>query len=224
MSSGESFHPERTSTYKGGAASCPRCGAVIASSTVKDYASRCEGGLEFQLYAVCQRVPTRIQLDDGKHRIPEIWRFRTPSQTDLDAVQAAKEELDRLRPRWEAQDLIPTEDILEGEKTREPRNMGLIRWRDLFLPHQLLTNMVILEEICAAQTLARAELPEGEAEAVSLYLALMLSKVLDYNSVNTFWHTDSLATMHTFSRHDFAFRAAFCELESSRGAWSWAIK
>ena len=65
--------------------------------------------------------------------------------------------------------------------------MGLIRWRDLFLPRQLLTNVVILEEIRAAQARARAELPEAEAEAVSVYLAFILSKVVNYNSVNTFW-------------------------------------
>jgi adenine-specific DNA methylase len=94
-------------------------------------------------------------------------------------------------------------------------------WRDLFLPRQLLTNVVILEEIRAAQARARAELPEAEAEAVSVYLAFILSKVVNYNSVNTFWHYGRLTVAQTFSRHDFAFRPAFCEFEGARETVMW---
>jgi len=99
--------------------------------------------------------------------------------------------------------------------------MGLIRWRDLFLPRQLLTNVVILEEIRAAQARAQAELPEAEAEAVSVYLAFILSKVVNYNSVNTFWHYGRRTVTQTFSRHDFAFRPAFCEFEGARETVMW---
>jgi adenine-specific DNA methylase len=140
------------------------------------------------MYAVCSQVPVNLTYRNGEVKVRYLWRFRAPTQADLDAVRAAEEELARLRPRWEAQDLIPTEEIAEGEKTKEPRNMGLMRWRNLFLPRQLLTNVVVLEEIRDAQVRVRAELPEAEAEAVSVYLALILSKVVNYNSVNTFWH------------------------------------
>jgi adenine-specific DNA methylase len=84
---------------------------------------------------------------------------------------------------------------------KRPREYGMPRWRDLFLPRQLLTNVVILEEILAAQSRARAELPEAEAEAVCVYLAFMLSKVVNYNSVNTFWHYGRQTVTQTFSRH-----------------------
>ena len=166
-------------------------------------------------------MPVKLTYKNGEVKIRYLWRFRPPTQADIEAVQAAKEELARLQPRWEAQDLIPTEDIPEGEKTREPRNMGLIRWRDLFLPRQLLTNVVILEEICTAQARARAELPEAEAEAVSVYLAFILSKVVNYNSVNTFWDYTRRKGAQTFSRHDFAFRPAFCEFEGARETVLW---
>ena len=166
-------------------------------------------------------MPIKLTYHNGDVRIRYLWHFRAPTPADLDAVRAAEEELARLRLRWEAQDLIPTEEIPEGEKTKEPRNMNLMRWRDLFLSRQLLTNVVILEEIRAAQARAHTELLASEAEAVSVYLAVMLSKVVDYNSVNTFWHTGSLAPMHTFSRHDFAFRSAFCEFEGARETVLW---
>ena len=190
--------------------------------TVKTIARSREGGLAAQMYAVCSQVPVKLTYKDGDVKIRYLWRFRAPTQADLEAVQAAKEELARLRPRWEAQDLIPTEDIPEGEEdARAARIWDCIRWRDLFLPRQLLTNVVILEEIRAAQARARAELPEAEAEAVSVYLAFILSKVVNYNSVNTFWHYGRRTVAQTFSRHDFAFRPAFCEFEGARETVMW---
>jgi putative DNA methylase len=192
--------------------------------SVKTIARSREGGLETQMYAICSQVPVKLTYRNGDVKVGYLWNFRLPAPADFEAAQSAEEELGRLRPRWEAQDLIPTEDIPEGEKTREPRNMGLVRWRDLFLPRQLLTNVVILEEIRAAQARVRAELPAAEAEAVCVYLALMLSKVVDYNSVNTFWHNIALASMHTFSRHDLAFRSAFCELDGARQLMPWAAE
>jgi putative DNA methylase len=218
----ERWDPRGTPTFKDGKAICPRCGQITDGEDVKTIARSREGGLAAQMYAVCSQVPVKLTYKNGDVKTRYLWRFRAPSQADLAAVQAAEEELAQLRPRWEAQDLIPTEDIPEGEKTREPRNMGLIRWRDLFLPRQLLTNVVILEEIRAAQAQARAELPEAEAEAVSVYLAFILSKVVNYNSINTFWDYTRRKGAQTFSRHDFAFRAAFAEFEGARETVMWA--
>jgi hypothetical protein len=64
-------------------------------------------------------------------------------------------------------------------------------------------------------------LSEAEAEAVSVYLAFILSKVVNYNSVNTFWHYGRLTVAQTFSRHDFAFRTAFSEFEGARETVMW---
>jgi putative DNA methylase len=217
----ETWDPRGTPTFKDGKAICPRCGQIMDGEVVKTIARSREGGLAAQMYAVCSQVPIKLTYKNGDVKIRYMWRFRAPTQADLTAVQASEEELARLGPRLDAQDLIPTEDIPEGEKTREPRNMGLIRWRDLFLARQLLTNVVILEEIRAAQGRARAELPEAEAEAVSVYLAFILSKVVNYNSVNTFWHYGRRTVAQTFSRHDFAFRPAFCEFEGARETVLW---
>ncbi len=219
---GKKGKPEASiATFKDGKALCPRCGHVMDGDEVKAIARSREGGLAAQMYAICSQVPVKLIYKNGDVKIRGLWRFRAPSRADFDAVQAAEEELARLRPRWEAQDLIPTEEIPDGDKTREPRNMGLMRWRDLFLPRQLLTNVVMVEEIRAVQVRARAELPEPKAEAVSVYLAFMLSKVVNYNSVNTFWDYTRKKGAQTFSRHDFAFRAAFCEFAGARETVMW---
>ncbi len=176
------------------------------------------------MYAVCAQVPVQLTYRHGERKVRYLWRFRAPTAQDLAAVAAAEAELARLRPTCESQDLIPTEEIEEGEKTREPRNMGLMMWRDLFMPRQLLTNLTALEEIRAAQARARQELSPVEAEAVSVYLAFILSKVVNYNSVNTFWHYGRRTVAQTFSRHDFAFRPAFCEFEGARETILWGAR
>lgn len=217
----DTWHPRNTPTFKDGKAICPRCGNVMAPEKVKEIARSRTGGLPSQMYAVCSQVPVKLTYRNGDVKVRYMWRFRAPTQRDLDAVRAAEGKLSELLPKWEAMGLVPTEEIPEGEKTREPRNMGLFLWRDLFLPRQLLTNLTILEEIRNAQKRLREELPEDEAEAVSVYLAFILSKVVNYNSVNTFWDYTRNKGAQTFSRHDFAFRAAFTEFEGARETVMW---
>jgi putative DNA methylase len=217
----DTWHPRNTPTFKGGNAICPRCGNIMAGEKVKEIAKSRAGGLPVQMYAVCSQVPIKLTYTNGDVKVRYMWRFRAPTQKDLDAVRAAEERLTELLPKWEAQGLVPTEEIPEGDKTREPRNMGLYSWRDLFLPRQLLTNLTVLEEIRNAQLRLKQELPEDEAEAVSVYLAFILSKVVNYNSVNTFWDYTRNKGAQTFSRHDFAFRAAFTEFEGARETVMW---
>ena len=215
------WHPRETPTFKDGKAICPRCAHVMSGEEVKALAQAQEGGLAAQLYAVCSQVPVKLTYRNGDEKIRYLWRFRAPTQDDLSAIQSAQVELDRLLPRWDALGLVPTEEIPEGEKTKEPRNMGLMHWRDLFLPRQLLTNLTVLEEIRSAQARVRQELPAEEAEAVNVYLAFILSKVVNYNSVNTFWDYTRKKGAQTFSRHDFAFRSAFTEFEGARETIMW---
>jgi adenine-specific DNA methylase len=215
------WHPRDTPTFKNGDALCPRCGNVVEGDEVKAFAKSRPGGLPAQMYAIASKVPVKLTYQNGDEKIRYLWRFRSPSPADLEAVERAEAELARQLPDWEADGLVPDERIPIGEKTREPLNVGINFWRDLFLPRQLLTNLVVLEEIRKAQKGARETLSPDEAEAVSVYLAFILSKVINYNSVNTFWHYGRQTVTQTFSRHDFAFRPAFCEFEGARETVMW---
>jgi adenine-specific DNA methylase len=161
--------------------------------------------------------------------VRDLWRFRAPTAEDLATLRAAEEELARRLPQWQARGLVLDEEIPEGDKTREPRNAGFRFWRDLFLPRQLLTNLVILEEIRAAQERVRAELPADQAEAVAVYLALVFDKVISYNSAQCSvlsaqcsWHDSRLAVRGTFMGHDFRFHAGSAEMEGVRETVMWA--
>ena len=216
------WHPSDTPTFKDGKAECPRCGTTVDGEQVKAQGRARDGGLPAQIYAVVSQVPVRLTYRNGDVKVRPLWRFRAPTAEDLATVRAAEEELARRLPQWEAQGLVPDEEIPEDMEDKRPREYGMPRWRDLFLPRQLLTNLVIMEEIRAAQERVRAELPEDQAEAVAVYLAFMLDKVVNYNSVNTFWDYTRNKGAQTFSRHDFAFRAAFAEYEGARETVMWA--
>jgi putative DNA methylase len=218
----ERWHPTDTPTYADGKGICPRCGQVIDGDDVKTVAQGHEGGLAAQMYAVCSQVPVRLTYQRGDPKVRYLKRFRAPTAADLDAVVAAEAELQRLLPKWEARDLVPNEEVPVVMEDQRPREYGMTRWSNLFLPRQLLTNMVILEEIRAAQDRARAELPEAEAEAVSVYLSLMLSKVISYNSVQCSWHDGRQQIRSAFPGHDFRFHAGFTEMEGARETVAWA--
>src|SRR5205809_4786066 len=152
-----------------------------------------------------------------------MWRFRAPSLADHDAVKAAEAELTRLRPQWDALDLIPTEEVPKDMEDKRPRDYGMPHWRDFFLPRQLLTNVVILEEIQSAYQRAKRETTQQEAEAIAVYLAMMLSKIVNYNSASSSWHDSRQQVRGTMMGHDFRFHAGFTEIEGARETVLWGI-
>ncbi len=213
------WNPRDTPSYRDGHALCPRCGTIVDEADVKKAAQSVPGGLPCQMYAVCSQVPVKLAYRDGSTKVRNLWRFRAPTDLDLAAVGEAKRELEANEPRWAH--LIPTEGVPFGEQTMKPHYYGFTRWRDMFQPRQLLTIVTILDEVRTAAARASAELPPAEAEAVAVYLAFIVSKVVNYNSVSTYWHQKRRTVTQTFSRHDFSFRPAFCEFEGARETVIW---
>lgn len=220
----KSWNPRETPTYKDGSALCPRCEEgthVVDEAHVKKVAQSKSGGLASQMYAVCSQVPVKLSYRNGSAAVRYMWRFRAPAAADLDGVRAAEEELEANRERWA--NLIPTEPITpESNYNRGHRLYGVNYWREFFLPRQLLTAVTVADEVRKAIGRARQELIPAEAEAVAVYLSFIVSKVVNYNSVNTFWHYGRKTVAQSFSRHDFAFRPAFCEFEGARETVKWA--
>lgn len=150
-------------------------------------------------------------------------QFRAPSQADLRGVEAAKAEVARRLPQWEIDGLVPTEAIPPGHKTDEPRRMGLLMWRDLFTPRQLLAAVTALKELRAVLAEARAELGETQVRAVNLYLSLALDKAVDYNGILSSWDATRVKVRNTFDRHDFSFKWSFAELDGASAVLPWTV-
>lgn len=149
--------------------------------------------------------------------------FRAPSDADVEAVGAARDELARRLPGWEIDGLVPTEEVLSGAKTDEPRRMGLDEWHKMLTPRQLLTQLTALEELRGVLGEAALDLPEDEHRALSLYLALVLDKAVDYNSRLASWHSSRSVVRNTFDRHDYAFKWSFAEFDGASALLPWAL-
>lgn len=202
----------KRSTYKGGSAvSIWDPATTFDGEYIREQAMA--GKLDQMLLAVSVTRPGVR----GRH-------FRAPSDADIAAVEAAEQELATCVPAWEVAGLVPNEPIPAGSKTREPRNMALTRWRDMFTPRQLLTNITALEELHRVAADAKTDLADEQANAVPLYLAFALDKTVDYNSRLSSWDATRVKVRNTFDRHDFGFKWSFAELDGGSAILPWAVK
>ncbi len=157
------------------------------------------------LYGYHPAVLAAVKLEDGS--------YVEPTQEMLDAYKEAERD---LRAQWSqliAEDLIPTEDVPIGDKTREILNRGINKFYKLFNARQLLTHAVIVRLIREAHGRMLNEGYEPEyAKAVATYLALGHGKLLDYNSALTTWDPYGKGSInHTFTRHAFMFGDDYAE-------------
>lgn len=150
-------------------------------------------------------------------------QFRAPCDADLRAVEAAAAETTRRLPQWEIDGLVPTEAIPPGHKTNEPRRMGLLLWRQLLTPRQLLTAATAVEELRRVVAEARDELGERQARWLNLCLAFALDKAIDYNCRLASWHATRMMVRNTFDRHDFSFKWSFAEFDGAGALLPWVV-
>lgn len=185
-------------------------GEVIPAEWIKAQAQA--GRMGSALYAVALKTPQGL-------------KFRPPQQADLDALDAAESQLQQWRGDWEARNLIPTESIPEGSKTREPLQRGVSRWADMFSPRQLLGFGVLMEELQALRTEILAEDGEEMGEAVVHLLAFVLDKLANWNSNLSSWNILAQTVRSVFDRHDFAFKLTFAEMAPvvASGGLAWAL-
>ncbi len=198
------------STYKNGTATSVWTGETFGGEYIREQALA--GNLGAFLLAVSITRP-------GVHG----RQFRAPTDGDRNAVAAAGAEFARRLPAWEVADLVPDEPVFEGKETKRSVDMGITRWRDMFSPRQLLTNVTALEELCGVAAEARAELGEDEGRALGLYLGLALDKAVDYNGRLSSWDATRLKVRNTFDRHDFAFKWTFAEFDGAHSLLPWAV-
>jgi putative DNA methylase len=197
-------------TYGGGDGISLFTGIKISGAYIKAMAQN--GAMGSALYAVAVKTPNGLD-------------FQSPSQEDLNSFAAAEEELLKMRHSWERSNVIPTESIPSGDKTKEPMVRGICQWTDMFSPRQLLGFGVLVEELREL----RAEIVRIEGadvgSAVEQLLATAVDKFLNYNSNLASWHVTHSIVRSVFDRHDFAFKVTFAEMapcEAGSGL-NWAI-
>jgi adenine-specific DNA methylase len=199
-------------TVKGGDAACPYtdCGRVIDGDEVKRQAQA--GLMGERLYAVVYKERITKKTKTGKER--ESWErgYRAPRPED-DVIDDIAAKVREALPEWEMRGWVPTEDIVEGSKTREPRNYGIFKWRDLFSPRQLWCHAMSVRAYREILEDARTSPKFSEVDkAAFAYVALALDKLLNYNSRKSVWMSTREVVANTFNRHDYAFCWSYSEM------------
>jgi len=178
------------------------------------------GEMKSALYAVAIKTPQGL-------------KFQPPEPEDIVALEEAEKELARLRPGWEKANIIPIEKVPIGDKTGDPAgdgtDMPLKRgeryWADMFSPRQLLCFGVLVDELCSL----RPEIVKAErydlGEAVIHLLAFGMNKFANWNAILSSWNAPFATARSVFDRHDYAFKAAFCEMAPcyAGAGLQWAI-
>ena len=222
----QSAMEQSNGTVSGGDGVCPYsdCGRVIHGDEIKLQAQA--GQMGEQLYAVVYKERNETTLKSGK-RGKDKWvrGYRAPRPEDDISAEIQTRLADKL-PEWEALDVVPSETIPDGNKTKEPLRYGASIWRDLFSPRQLLchgTGVEVFREMLDADQ-ARGTLSEVRRAAYG-YLALSLDKLLNYNSRMSVWMPTREVVANTFNRHDFAFCWSHAEMSPLiKGlGYDWAI-
>ncbi len=203
------FDPDRGTVSRGKGVS-PWDGLIIDGDYIKAEAKA--GRMGDLLYAAA------IRTQKGRC-------FRLHTEIDIAALEAAESELELLLPDWERQDILPIERIPEGNKTKEPHNYGMYRWRDMFTPRQLLAHGCFVEEWrkVAAEIQAITSDPD-RAEAVAALLSFMGDKALDWNSLQSSWQATRPKIRNSFSMHAFPIRWTFAEFEAGTELFAWTLK
>lgn len=216
--------PER-GTIKGGVGTCIHCGQAIASEEIKRQAC---GESEYgtwsdDLYCVVAvRQQPKLDKDGnvmrytsgpnkGQVRTEKVTFFREPTAEDYAALDRAKQALEENWDRWEAMDLIPTENFPQGNDMR-PSMYGMKRWCDMFTPRQLLGHLTAMEILHNMMPEILAEHGQEKGTAIITYLQYMIDKCLDYNSRQTRWEYTRSVIKGTFGRHDFSLKWTFGEM------------
>ena len=202
-------------TVKGGVAVCPypTCG----NSTPKGYlaAEAQAGRMGHRLYCVIYRDQRYTLTKSGRpSKRPKTTRtFAEPRPEDAD-MDAIESRLSQLRPRWEAEDILPDEAIPEiGDKTVTPHQYGMPTWRDMFNPRQQLAHGYCVQ---AFRELVDEDKVAGKLtdvrKAAWCYAALTLDKVVNRNCLLSVWDPGTNKVASTFATHDFGMKWSYAEM------------
>ena len=202
-------------TVKGGVAVCPypSCG----NSTPKGYlaAEAQAGRMGHRLYCVIYRDQRYTLTKSGRpSKRPKTTRTFAeprPEDADMDAIEAR---LSQLRPRWEAEDILPDEAIPEiGDTVKTPHRYGISEWRSMFNPRQQLAHGYCVQAFreLVDEDEAAGELTEIR-KAAWCYVGLALDKLVSTNSLLCRWHSMRSVVAGTFDSHDLGIKWSYTEM------------
>ncbi|GJD19911.1 hypothetical protein RIVM261_048670 [Rivularia sp. IAM M-261] len=169
LTSDGEYEPDKNTTISRGVGKCPNCSSVIEEETIKAYAR--SSGLGHILYAVAYRK--------GSGSL----EFRIPTAIDDEGVKKAEKFVISKINYWELSGFLPIQEI--PENTHRGPDMylyGIYKWHEMFNQRQLLTLITYVEIINEAKLLIQKSYDLEQANAITLYLSIILNRCVDKNS------------------------------------------
>ena len=182
-------------TMSGSGVECLNCGSVTKMAELR--AQGRSGWLGARMTAVV------LDGQAGKE-------YRAPTERHIKAASVSRENLDALYtdvPFGMPDEPTASEDALGMRVAR----YGFDSWDKLFTDRQLLTLGTFVREIRAANEQMDGY-PAEWREAMSAYLACVLSKLTDYSSGMCSWHNSGEKLRQTFARFALPMVWDFCEV------------
>ena len=198
-------------TVKGGSGVSPWSPDPIDEKHIKSEAQA--GRMGEQLVAV------GFKGDDGLD-------FRPPTKDDLLACRKAEQEALANLERWQAENLIPNEEIDQiSNYDRGHRLYGAYRWADFFSPRQKVATAAILRTFQEIRDLVRREVSDkGRQSAIVTYLAFCVDKCVDYGCRFTRFDVTRSKICNKFDKHNYAFKWSYAEFDSARNLCPWILE
>jgi len=199
------FDPE-TGTISRAKVICPICGSGLSDDEVRKQFQ--EGKAGQRLVAVVLSTPNH----GGR-------RYRIANEKDLEIFKEAEKYLEekraKLKDEWGI-DPVPDEPLVRVPVTFGVINVwvyGMNTWGDLFNARQKLALVTFIEKVRQAYKKMINEGYDKEyAKAVLSYLALIVSRMTDYDSIICTWHPQWEFIPHTFARQALPMTWDYAEL------------
>ena len=178
-------------TVRRGAATCLRCGHTTPVERVRaQLAARRGGTADARLLAVAT-----VRPGGGRG-------FRAATERDLQTARAAAAELERQCAAHGGDlSLLPEEPLPPiGTIGFRVQRYGMVRWRDIFTPRQLLALSTLVGLVHEAMPADGPGNDAGLGAAVRACLALCVDRLCDYMNSGCSWNPSSGGLPHLFTR------------------------
>jgi len=198
---------------------CPYCGRAINEDVaLKSWVKKHKELLEIALSGDVEKAKEKVKelLEVHIPLVKETPHNFRPTD-DIDKEVFVKAFLDLVTQINDLKDFLPDAQIPKENEVFEPvRNLGIEYWYELFNPRQLL---ILLKLMKYVKERAEALIKEaGEYGAsITLYLALGLDRLADYNNLATTWDSsqgsiDRLQGRYENQGRKVSLRLEYCEM------------
>lgn len=178
---------------------------ALTMNEIRDQGRR--GLMDIQMTAVCVEVAI-----PGKKRQTEK-QYRLPTADELSAALPDEHELEDAFegvPFGIPDEATPVGGGRKASRAFAVHKYGFTKWRDLFVPRQLLAAGVFVKHTREAIAAIRQNDPE-QAEALAVYLTAIFGRFIDYSSMQCSWEASGAEVKHTVAGYKLPIVWDFAE-------------